>query len=244
MRILVISDVHANYAALDTVLEAAMPFSRVWCLGDVVGYGPDPDECIDRLRTFDIVCIAGNHDLAAVGSLSIDDFNSAAKAAVLWTRGHIGESNRSWLRSLSAINIVTEFDATLVHGSPVDPVWEYIDDVRAAHGGFEALGTRLCFNGHTHVPVMFRASDRGSVHFAERPEIGKSISIALGDIMINPGSVGQPRDGDPRAAFAIFDTDAMTIAFFRAFYDIASTQDRMKRANLPDSLSNRLQSGN
>lgn len=243
MRILVISDVHANYAALDAVLEAGSPFSRVWCLGDVVGYGPDPDECVDRLRSLDLLCIAGNHDMAAVGKLSLEDFNPDAKAAALWTASRIGATNVSWLKGLPDISVMPEFNITLVHGSPIDPVWEYIDGPFSAQAGFAVLGTRLCFNGHTHVPVIFRASEHGSLPSRERPPLDKPISLAMNRMLINPGSVGQPRDGDPQAAFAIFDTDAMTITHHRVPYDIATTQNRMRKADLPDSLISRLRFG-
>lgn len=240
MRILVLSDVHANLAALEAVLVMAGPFSQAWCLGDVVGYGPDPDACIERLRSLDLRCLAGNHDRAAVGMLSVAEFNPDARAAALWTRSRISPPNGDWLKTLPAMSVVTELDVTLVHGSPVDPIWEYVIDPGAARAGFEAIGTRLCLNGHTHVPIVFRASDRGSVGPGERPRNGKPTPIGRGRLLINPGSVGQPRDGDPRAAFAILDTDAMTLTHHRVDYDLASTQGRMRAAGLPRSLINRL----
>ena len=156
MRILVVSDVHSNLVALEAVLKDAGAFDRVWCLGDVVGYGPEPNECVDLLRSFDLLCLAGNHDLAAVGKVTLVDFNPDAKEAIAWSRFRLSVANREWLETLPTMGVISEFDLTLVHGSPIDPIWEYIFTPPVARASFDLITTRNCLNGHTHVPLVFR----------------------------------------------------------------------------------------
>ena len=243
MRILVVSDVHANLAALDAVIKDAGAFDQVWCLGDVVGYGPEPNECIDRLRSFDLLCLAGNHDLAAVGKLTLVDFNSDAKEAVAWSRFRLSVANRDWLENLPTMTVVSEFNITLVHGSPVDPIWEYIFTPPVARASFESLVTPNGFNGHTHVPLVFRKPEFETGIATERLFVNTPVSLKLDRLLINPGSVGQPRDDDPRASYAIFDTEAMALTHRRVQYDVAATQTKMKEAKLPGRLIRRLRFG-
>jgi diadenosine tetraphosphatase ApaH/serine/threonine PP2A family protein phosphatase len=243
MRILVVSDVHANLSALDAVLAGAGAFDRIWCLGDLVGYGADPDGCIDRLRTFEPLCLAGNHDLAALGRLSLEDFNPDAKAAALWTRTRIGQANLAWLGSLPTMLAVTDLDITLVHGSPIDPIWDYVISPGGARASFGALRTRHCFNGHTHVPLVYRESGPARRIFEEAAPVGGQLYLSQGRLLVNPGSVGQPRDGDPRACYGILDTEVLAFTQGRLVYDIARTQRGMREAGLPAGLIDRLRVG-
>ena len=243
MRILVVSDVHANLGALDAVIKDAGAFDRVWCLGDVVGYGPDPNECVERLRSFDLLCLAGNHDLAVVGKITLIDFNSDAKEAVAWSRFKLNTANRDWLETLPTVMAVPEFDVTLVHGSFADPVWEYIHTPPIARGTLESITTRNCFNGHTHVPIVFRKPEFEIGISTERLLVNKSLSLKLDRLIINPGSVGQPRDEDSRAAYMLFDTDAMTVTHRRVQYDVGATQKKMQAAKFPGRLVRRLRFG-
>lgn len=240
MRILVVSDVHANLVALDAVLEGAGAFDRIWCLGDLVGYGPDPDACIDRLRPLDPLCLVGNHDLAASGRLSLEEFNPDAKAAAIWTRSRISEANLRWLDTLAAMLAATDLDITLVHGSPIDPIWDYVFSPSGARASFGALGTSHCFNGHTHVPLVYRESEFTRRIVEEAAPVGRPLSLRRGRLLVNPGSVGQPRDGDPRASYGILDTEVMTFTQGRVVYDIARTQRGMREAGLPAGLIARL----
>jgi diadenosine tetraphosphatase ApaH/serine/threonine PP2A family protein phosphatase len=172
--------------------------------------------------------------------LSLADFNPDAREAALWTRDRIGTANGAWLKSLPALRVVDDFDLTLVHGSPVDPIWGYVLDRLAARAAFGSLGTRICLNGHTHVPLVFRESESGPGISEDGPRIDRPTRLGRGRLLINPGSVGQPRDGDPRAAFGILETEAMAFTHMRVAYDIAVTQHRMEAAKLPGGLIRRL----
>jgi predicted phosphodiesterase len=241
MRILVLSDIHANLIALETVLRNAGEFDRIWCLGDVVGYGPEPNACIETLRRYDLVCIAGNHDWAVLDKLELEDFNADARRAVLWTREQLNVQNLDWLHALPD-SFRTE-DFTLVHGSPRAPLWEYVLTSGIARINFEYLDTSLCLIGHTHIPIIYRYdNDTQNVTAEPLPE---EIPVPLqGErMMINPGSVGQPRDGDPRAAFALLDLDTLTLTHYRIEYNVPATQLKMGQANLPLRLITRLSYG-
>ncbi|MCL4394700.1 MAG: metallophosphatase family protein [Chloroflexi bacterium] len=243
MRILLVSDIHANLVALDTVLTEAHPFDQVWCLGDVVGYGPEPNACIKRLRTFDLLCLAGNHDWAALGKLDLEEFNPDARFAAIWTRDQLSPANLDWLRALPD-RVPTQAERfTLVHGSPRYPIWEYVLTPAVARTNFDYFETPVCLMGHTHVPVVYRyqpGDQNATAH-----TLAENTPFLLSDerMMINPGSVGQPRDGDPRAAYAILDLDALTLTHYRVEYDIAATQARMERFGLPPRLISRLSYG-
>jgi predicted phosphodiesterase len=243
MRILIVSDIHANLVALDTVLAQAAPFDRVWCLGDVVGYGPEPNECIERLRSFDLLCIAGNHDWAALGKLDLEEFNPDARLAAYWTREQLTPANVDWLRALPE-RVPTQADKfTLVHGSPRYPIWEYVLTPAVAHTNFDYFDTPVCLNGHTHVPVVYRLKSTGRSATADALPEDSPLKLNPERMMINPGSVGQPRDGDSRAAYAILDLEESTLMHYRVEYDIAATQAKMEHFELPKRLITRLSYG-
>lgn len=241
MRILVISDIHANLVAFETVLKAAEgTWDRIWCLGDVIGYGPRPNECVTLLREHDHVCLTGNHDYAALGKISIQNFNSEAQHAVRWTQKTITAETRDYLEAQPPLRLVDNF--TLVHASLREPVWEYIQDVDTAVANFALLETPICLVGHTHVPMLIAEKTKGEV-IGIVPEYKETIYLEDTRVIINPGSVGQPRDSDPRAAYAILDIDTLAWEFHRVEYAIKETQDQMRDARLPRPLIRRLEHG-
>lgn len=243
MRILIVSDIHANLNALNSVLSDAGHFDRIWCLGDIVGYGPDPNGCIETLRQYDLLCVAGNHDWAVLEKLDIDEFNSDARQAALWTRNQLTVNNLEWLDALPE-ELPAQFGTyTIVHGSPRYPIWEYVLTPAIAFSNFDHFDTPVCFMGHTHVPVVFRHLVSERLIVAEPLVEGQALILGSERVMINPGSVGQPRDGDPRAAYALLDTETATFFPFRVEYDIAATQEQMERAGLPPRLISRLSQG-
>ncbi len=243
MHILVISDIHANLSALDAVIKDAGDFEQVWCLGDVVGYGPEPNECIDRLRQFDLTCLAGNHDLGVTGRLGLWDFTQDAREMIAWTRHWLTSSNFDWLSSLPEKMLVMGHGISLVHGSPRDPIWEYIVERSVAKDNLDFVNTPICLNGHTHMPVIFRKPWDGLKVVEERLPVNMPIRLTMDRMFINPGSVGQPRDEDPRASYALIDLNAMTLTHRRVQYDVAATQALMKQAKLPGRLIRRLRFG-
>ncbi len=239
MRVAVLSDIHANLPALEAVLSAAGPVDAVWQLGDVVGYGPEPDGVVARLAAIGATGVAGNHDLAALGGSEIDWFNPDAKAAMEWTRGRIGEATRAWLAALPTTR--REGDMTLVHGSPRDPVWEYVTTVPIARANLAVLETTVGLHGHTHVPMAW--SEREGRLDAISPGPGSSFRLDGRPALLNPGSVGQPRDGDPTASWLELDTDAGTVTWRRVAYDIEAVRLAMLDAGLPGRLADRLRVG-
>lgn len=241
VRYLVISDIHANRAAMEAVLRDAAPFDMIWCLGDLVGYGPDPNECVARIQDFEHICVAGNHDWAALGRLALDDFNTEARIAHLWTQEELTPVSREYLQQLPVR--LEQGDITLVHGSPREPVWEYLLDLEGAMINFSHFSTPFCLVGHTHLPLMFVLDEEPGRPYAMIPEIGTPISLRGYRMILNPGSVGQPRDGDPRASYAILDTNAMTWELRRVSYPIEITQERMRARGLPRRLIARLETG-
>lgn len=241
MRVLVISDIHANKTALEAVLAKAGNVDAAWCLGDLVGYGPDPNECVNRVRQLpNLVCIIGNHDAAALQQIDEDTFNPEARTAIIWTRRALSESTLSFLNALPETASI--FNVTLSHGSPRHPVWEYLLDTRTASLSFEYFTTNYCLVGHTHLPVMYTLAPGSDYASLTIPEPGKTVDLSPRAIL-NPGSVGQPRDRDPRASFAIFDTDDQTWTVHRVSYDISAVQQRMTAAGLPARHIQRLSSG-
>jgi predicted phosphodiesterase len=245
MRYLIISDIHANLAAFKAVLDDSEgKYDKVWCLGDIVGYGPDPNECIELLKLLDPVCIAGNHDWAVLGKLDVDDFNPDARRVSLWTRDILTENNHQFIQKLP-VALIQEEQFTLVHGSPRHPIWEYILYPAVAQVNFEHFSTRYCLVGHTHSPVIFHApSEPKGVCQAQVPSNNNG-PIPLGDnrLILNPGSVGQPRDGDPRASYGILDVDDLSFEYRRIPYPIAEVQERMQELEFPGRLINRLSFG-
>jgi diadenosine tetraphosphatase ApaH/serine/threonine PP2A family protein phosphatase len=252
MRVLVVSDIHANRAALEAVLEDAgqVGFDFVWCLGDIVGYGPEPDWCVGRIRrlgaAFGLKAIVGNHDWAALERMEVDDFNPEAARTVVWTRKNLSDESLAWLSELPKDPIVEEERFMLAHGSPRDSVWEYILDPYIARDNFQAseFVADFCLVGHTHVPVLYTLQDENSPVRARKPVSGEALHLPdQGRAILNPGSVGQPRDGDPRAAYAILDTVEGTWQLRRVAYPIEITQAHMRDAGLPERLITRLSFG-
>jgi diadenosine tetraphosphatase ApaH/serine/threonine PP2A family protein phosphatase len=241
MRTLIISDIHANLTALEAVLKDAGPFDAAWCLGDLVGYGPDPNECVERIAQLpNLQCILGNHDAAAVGIIEVDSFNPEARKSVLWTQERLTPVNAEYLNNLpERVNLD---QITLVHGSPYKPIWEYLLDTRSATFSFEYFETSYCFVGHTHLPVMYYLPDDRLVAQLVVPERESQMTLAPRAIL-NPGSVGQPRDRDPRAAYAILDLTDYTWSWHRVAYDIPDVQERMLKENLPERHIARLAAG-
>ena len=240
MRIAVLSDVHGNLPALEAVLEALKPYDAVWQLGDIVGYGPQPDEVVARLASENAIGVRGNHDSAAIGELDTENFNDDARAAVEWTAETITVETQRWLSALPLRSVDHPF--TLVHGSPRDPTWEYVYSSGIARANLEAFSTQHCLVGHTHVPLVFKEKKTGGV---EGVVVKSDLSMDLNGsrLIINPGSVGQPRDGDPRACGMILDTDTNKLAWHRVEYPIEPVQKLMKERKLPQRLIARLQFG-
>jgi diadenosine tetraphosphatase ApaH/serine/threonine PP2A family protein phosphatase len=239
VRVAVLSDIHANLAALDAVLTAAGSVDAIWQLGDVVGYGPDPDGVVERLESVGAVGVAGNHDLAALGGSEIEWFNPDARAAIEWTRGRIGDATRAWLAALPTTRRAA--DITLVHGSPRDPVWEYVTSVPVARANLAILETPVGLHGHTHLPMAW--ADRDGRIDAIAPGPGSSFRLDGRPALLNPGSVGQPRDGDPTASWLEIDTDAGVATWRRVAYDIEAVRSAMLDAGLPGRLADRLRVG-
>lgn len=242
MRYAIISDIHANLAALEAVLNHMGPVDSIWCLGDIVGYGPDPNECVELVRQKAQVCIPGNHDWACCGKIDTVDFNPAAAAACRWTQRQLLAHNRDYLAALPLTHLEDEF--TLAHGSPLDPIWEYIASIRSARENFAGFHTHYCFVGHTHVPIIF-LEEPGSLPRIRviSPQQGQPFPLGESRLIINPGSVGQPRDGNPAASYMILDLAANVVEYYRVPYDIERTQAKMLTAGLPPQLIMRLTYG-
>jgi diadenosine tetraphosphatase ApaH/serine/threonine PP2A family protein phosphatase len=247
MRYLILSDIHANLEALDAVVKAAprSAFDRLLILGDIVGYGADPNAVVDYVRELQPdAAIRGNHDKAASGVESAEGFNHAARSAALWTLETLTTENREFLTSLPTGPQVIDDLVEICHGSPDDEdeyIFEHIDAIEA----LRASTQQICFFGHTHVAIAYWLSAKDfDVIIASPAEGDTRIQIEPDRrYLINPGSVGQPRDGDPRAAFATFDTDEMEVVLFRVPYDVATAQKKIAEAGLPEGLARRLALG-
>lgn len=292
MRYAILSDIHGNAEALRAVMadivqvneQRGTRVDQVWCLGDVVGYGPEPGECVRRIRSRCDICIAGNHDWAVVGKLDLADFSGTAAKSAEWTRERLNPDERRYLQSVPEVSQVGEF--TLVHGSPTNPIWEYLITAGAAAPNFAAFDTPFCVVGHTHLPTVFLQpahemaapmhrfdpASRRQVALAmatpggpswsqleaERPEQGDARQWSHCErhlagpglfvpppgyrAIINPGSVGQPRDGDPRAAYLLYDS-SLGFEFRRVPYNIEATQRKIQQAGLSPKLAARLARG-
>jgi predicted phosphodiesterase len=243
MRIAVLSDIHANLAALEAVVSDLPEVDQVWVLGDIVGYGPQPNEVFGTLQAMGARSVLGNHDGAAIGTVDAAYFNPDARAAIEWTAGVVDANARAYIASLPEVR--RDGDLTAVHGSPRDPIWEYITGPSIAAPNFAAFDTRLCLFGHTHMPMVFRSVDGGIEPILGLP--GEAVALGTERALVNPGSVGQPRDGLADAAYAILETangvEGDTVEFRRVRYDIDSTQRRMLDAGLPARLADRLSYG-
>jgi predicted phosphodiesterase len=241
MHILVISDIHANRNALEAVIADAGDFEAAWCLGDLIGYGPDPNECIQLVRQLpELVCLLGNHDAAVIQQIDISSFNPEARRALQWTLNSLSQDSVDYLTSLPERTVAN--GVTLVHGSPRQPVWEYLLDTQIASQNFAYFETSFCFVGHSHLPVIFQLNEGRAYADLIVPEPQNCIPLHPRAIL-NPGSVGQPRDRDPRAAYALFDPEEQTWEYRRVHYDIASVQERMEAADLPLRHIQRLSTG-
>jgi len=238
----IIADIHANLAAFTAVLEDIEHrggVDEVWCLGDIVGYGPDPHGCLELLRQRKHVCVAGNHDWAAIGKLDTSAFNPDAATACRWTAQQLTPEDTEYLENLPLV--VEKGDITLVHGSPREPILEYVLSASIALENFSFFQSKFCLAGHSHVPMVYKFDE---VSCLPSPFLA-NIGLVLGQsrMIINPGSVGQPRDGDPRASYAIYDSAVGMVRLYRIPYDIDATQAKMLQEGLPVHLVTRLSAG-
>jgi diadenosine tetraphosphatase ApaH/serine/threonine PP2A family protein phosphatase len=242
MKVAVISDIHANRQAFEATLEAvaASEAAELWCLGDLVGYGADPDACVELAREHAAICLAGNHDLAVAGEIALGEFSRGASLAAQWTREVMAPANVEFLASLHPQGV--EDTVGLYHASPRDPVWEYVLSTLLAELCLDRQTQRVCLVGHSHVALSF-VRHEGELATGEPRREGTRLDIATGEWLINPGSVGQPRDGDPRASWLLLDLDGQTASFMRTDYDIPAAAAAIRAARLPDSLAERLEYG-
>jgi diadenosine tetraphosphatase ApaH/serine/threonine PP2A family protein phosphatase len=238
LRVAVLSDVHSNLHALEAVLAEADAASvdEVWCLGDVVGYGPRPNECVALLRERTALCLAGNHDLVVLGKIPVAAFAGEAGAAAVWTQRVLDDGARAFLGGLRPQ--ARREHVALYHGSPSDPVWDYVTDVGAARRSFRATDEPLILVGHSHVALQYVEDGGGTTMPA-----GTTVELGPSRRLLNPGSVGQPRDGDPRAAWLEIDNASGWATFRRTEYPVERTQSEMREAGLPEVLAARLEHG-
>jgi diadenosine tetraphosphatase ApaH/serine/threonine PP2A family protein phosphatase len=241
----VITDIHANLPALEAVLEQVdkVGAEEIWCLGDVVGYGAEPDACTDLVAERCAICLVGNHDLAVLGALDISAFSEAAADAVRWTKEKIAERSLEFLRGLEADGERSGF--ALFHASPRDPVWEYVLSVEQASVNLEVQPEPVALIGHSHVSLFFARPNGGGSQDTRGGQAGDGSTLELGDgrWLVNPGSVGQPRDSDPRAAWLELDTETWQAHFHRVEYDIDGAASAIAEAGLPKRLADRLYVG-
>lgn len=244
MKIGVIADIHSNAAALKSVLGCLDDIDEFWCLGDIVGYGPEPAECVELVRSLNARCVIGNHDLCVLQDIDISVFNVEAIKACDWNRQHLSDEQLSFLKSFP-VSLEPIPGVILVHGSPRKDVWEYVLASWQADEILAQTTAKIIFVGHSHVPLLFARPAGSSVEFTPLHD-GQVVQLDKGEAvkyLINPGSIGQPRDGDPRASYMIFDTGSYTIEFHRVNYPIEVTQQEIKLAGLPASLADRLANG-
>jgi diadenosine tetraphosphatase ApaH/serine/threonine PP2A family protein phosphatase len=241
MRVAVVSDIHANLRALETVLAAidAEPVDELWCVGDLVGYGPKPNECCALVQARAAVCLCGNHDLAVRGTIDLIEFSGDAGTAAAWTRNVLTDEARAFLDSLEPAGRAA--GVALFHGSARDPVWEYVLSDEAAATTFMLTEEPLVLVGHSHAALQIAL--RETMLEGGLAPNGTELELSDGRWLLNPGSVGQPRDGDPRAAFLLLDLEEQRASFRRVAYDIELTQSEMRDAGLPEALIERLAIG-
>ncbi len=242
MRYGIFSDIHSNLEALQAVIKAYQKekIDKYFCLGDVVGYGANPNECVEIIRNFSSVTVAGNHDWGAVDLFSRESFNQEAKEAILWTSLQLSVDSRNFLRNL---NLVSQQDGlVLVHGSLNEPEnFNYLLNVDLCQATFELLRSRVCFVGHTHIPVIFVRDEEGNIHFED---VQKITITPVNKYVINVGSVGQPRDSIPEAVYCIWDTEKCEVEIKRIAYDVFLARQKIIDKGLPEFLGNRLLIGN
>ncbi|MDQ6835799.1 MAG: metallophosphatase family protein [Actinomycetota bacterium] len=239
MRIAIVSDIHGNRQAFEAVLDAIAESEcqELWCLGDLVGYGADPDACVELARGHAAICLAGNHDLGVRGSLPLEQFSRGAALAATWTQETISESTLAFLNQLEPAN--TGERVGLYHASPRDPVWEYVLSPLQAELCLDTQTQRISLIGHSHVALSFSRL-AGQPASGETRGADEEVDLDEGEWLLNPGSVGQPRDGDPRAGWLEFDLDSWDAVYRRTEYDIAGAGAAIRAARLPDSLAERL----
>jgi predicted phosphodiesterase len=242
MRVAICTDIHGNRQAFEAVIAAAEAdgCEELWCLGDLVGYGAEPDACVALAAERCAICLAGNHDLAVIGTLDLEEFSRGAALAARWTQEVIADDTREFLAGLEPSG--TAAGIGLFHASPRDPVWEYVLSGLTAELCFDATDFRVSLIGHSHVALSFHRPEGEPASGTTRRE-GSELDLGTGEWLVNPGSTGQPRDGDPRAAWLTLDTTAKTAVYRRAEYDIAAAQAAIRAARLPESLAERLQYG-
>lgn len=242
MRVLIMSDIHANIVALEAVLADAGTVDEVWCLGDVVGYGPNPNEVTARLRELpNLTCLMGNHDAAVIGLMPHEAFNGDARRSLEWQKSQVNVETIGYLRELPTGPLMRS-GVTLVHGSPRDPIWEYVINTLVARLNFSAFDTDYCVVGHSHVQCVFYLNEENNRVVLEIPKVDEPYTLKPRAIL-NPGSVGQPRDRDARASYAIYDSETNTWTARRAAYDVAEVQKRIRAAGLPERHAVRLLEG-
>ncbi len=243
-RYLIVADIHSNLVAFDAVLKNCGDvggFDRIWVLGDIVGYGPEPAGCVGRVTAHPHACIAGNHDLAVSGAIDLEAFNAEAARACLWTRGRLGVQAMGFLRKLPTELVEPPF--LLVHGSPRDPVWEYLTSAgQAARALNKVRISPHCMVGHTHRPAVYWVHEGGRVS-TQCVHDGMVVHLDDRRLLLNPGAVGQPRDGDPRAGYAIYDDSTRTVSFHRTAYDVGRVSEQIRINGLPEWLGTRLHLG-
>jgi diadenosine tetraphosphatase ApaH/serine/threonine PP2A family protein phosphatase len=239
MRVAVLSDIHGNRQAFQAVLTDVQTTDaeELWCLGDLVGYGADPDACVRLAREHTDFCLLGNHDMAVRGDLPLEEFSIGAAMAAEWTRDVIEPETREYLSTLEPQDLTREVG--LYHASPRDPIWEYVLSTLLAELCFDVQRHRVCLIGHSHVALSFSRHE-GEAATGEPRRDGTVLDLSAGEWLLNPGSVGQPRDGDPRAAWMLLDTSAWTAEYRRTRYDIGAAAAAIRAAQLPDSLAERL----
>ncbi|MEA2171991.1 MAG: hypothetical protein QOF76_5291 [Solirubrobacteraceae bacterium] len=242
MLIAIVTDVHGNRPAFEAVIADAESAGadQMWCLGDLVGYGAEPDSCVALAEEHCTICLAGNHDLGVIGALSLEDFSRGARMAADWTAETISDETREFLSALTPSGESHGFG--LFHASPRDPIWEYVLSGLTAELCFDATDFRVSFIGHSHVALSFHRPDGEPTTGSTRRE-GDELDLTSGHWLLNPGGAGQPRDGDPRAAWLLLDTDVCAARWMRTEYDISAAQAAIRAARLPDSLAERLQYG-
>ena len=237
----IIADVHGNLEAFNTVLSRLQRADKVVCLGDIVGYGPDPNACVEKVRELGIPSVAGNHDKAVTGELEVTWFSPSAREAVSWTREVISQENLEFLRNLP--EVLEEDGFQLVHGSLRSPLEEYITSISEAIGTFKKMSREACFIGHSHTP-LFIAHKKDGNYDGRALRDGEELVVSDYDkVIINVGGVGQPRDGDPRASYGVFDPKSGLFSLHRVEYNIGQVQDKMKKVGLPEPLISRLKFG-
>ncbi len=241
MKVLVLSDIHGNYTALEAILKEAGKVDAVWCLGDLLGYGPDPNDVVKKIRSLkNCTCLLGNHDAAVLGRMDLEAFNRDARLSVEWNQRVLKPEHIDFMKTLPEKTVIEH--VTLAHGSPRNPIWEYILDWQIAMYNFEFFETDYCFVGHTHIPVVYEMTEDEANYHLEILNPTSPVELKPRAI-VNPGSVGQPRDRDSRAAYAFFDTSTNIWTPQRVLYDIEGVKTRIRTAGLPDRNAVRLDDG-